>query len=558
MGFEVLAATPAPDAGQLFELNRKSEPGNNGSGRTAPLLEEPARPALDLPNSTVFKLKGFRITHATAFSEETLLALLKSFIGKDVSLEDLQRATDIVTRYYRNHGYFAARAYIPAQDVKNGIVEIWVLEGRISEIKIEPVQGSVRLRREVVEKTILAGLGKQRYIRIEALERALLLLGDVPGVSAQVRLAPGTGVGTSTATVSVSEGPVITGDINFDNYGNKYSGLYRPGLGFNLNDPTGHGDVLNLRLNGSDGSSYGRAAYSLPVGYSGLKLGASVAQSSYALCCEFAALEADGYAQVTELTAAYPLVRTQQTNLRVGMSRTHKLFVNDSALGKLSDKINDIWSANINADWRDGWATGGINSAELVTHFGTLNLDGLASDRALDNTTAATNGAWSKAVYSYTRLQHLKGVASLFLAVNGQFASKNLDSAEKIYLGGPQSVRAYPQGEAPGDEGQVINLELRYDHSDALQFVGFLDYGRVRQHRVEWAGWQGTNPLAQNDYSLMGIGLGLNWSMPGRLLVKIALAQPLGPNPGRDSVSGNDSDGTHAKTRGWVQMVRYF
>lgn len=552
-----MAATPAPDAGRLFELNRKSEPGAL-PGRVAPLLEEQVRPALSLPQGTVFRLRGFRITHATAFPEDTLLALLKSFIGKDVSLADLQRATDIVTRHYRDRGYFTARAYIPAQDVKDGIVEIWVLEGRISEIRIEPVQGDVRLRGERVEKTILEGIGKQRYIRIDGLERALLLLSDVPGVNAQVRLAPGEGVGTSIATVSISEGPVVTGDVNFDDYGNKYSGRYRVGLGFSLNDPSGHGDVLNLRMNTSDGSNYGRIAYTRPVGYSGLKLGASLAQNSYALCCEFAALEANGYARVTAVTASYPLIRKQQTTLNVAVSGERKHLVNDTASGKSSDKTNTVWSGSVNGDWRDGWASGGINTAQAAIYFGNLNLDGLASDRTLDASTAATNGDWEKLTFSYTRLQHVKGALSLFFSVNGQFASKNLDSAEKIYLGGPQSVRAYPQGEAPGDEGHVVNLELRYDRSDALQFVGFVDYGRVRQHSVEWSGWQGTNPIAQNDYDLAGIGLGLNWSLPGQLLLKAALAQRMGTNPGRDSVTANDSDGARARTRGWIQLVRYF
>jgi hemolysin activation/secretion protein len=240
------------------------------------------------------------------------------------------------------------------------------------------------------------------------------------------------------------------------------------------------------------------------------------------------------------------------------VSREHKQFVNDSALGKLSDKTDDIWSASVNADWQDGWGSGGINAAQLITSFGNLNLDGLASDRALDDATAATNGDWNKVAYSYTRLQHLKGAVSLFVLVSGQFASKNLDSAEKIYLGGPQSVRAYPQGEAPGDEGQVINLELRYDQNDALQFLGFVDYGRVRLHREEWANWQGTNPIAQNNYDLMGMGVGLNWSMPGQFQVKVALARRIGTNPGRDPVTGNDSDGAQARARGWIQAVRYF
>ena len=40
---------------------------------------------------------------------------------------------------------------------------------------------------------------------------------------------------------------------------------------------------------------------------------------------------------------------------------------------------------------------------------------------------------------------------SLFASVNGQLASKDLDSSEKMVLGGMYAVRAYPEGEAYAD-----------------------------------------------------------------------------------------------------------
>ena len=88
----------------------------------APLVEQPVRPALKAPESARFPVKGFRISGAAAFTEAELLPLLKDFVGKELSLADLLRAADTITRYYRDRGYFVARAYIPAQDIQDGVV----------------------------------------------------------------------------------------------------------------------------------------------------------------------------------------------------------------------------------------------------------------------------------------------------------------------------------------------------------------------------------------------------------------------------------------------------
>ena len=45
--------------------------------------------------------------------------------------------------------------------------------------------------------------------------------------------------------------------------------------------------------------------------------------------------------------------------------------------------------------------------------------------------------------------------------MRGQLAFDNLDSSEKMELGGAYGVRAYPEGEAFGDEGYIATAEAR-------------------------------------------------------------------------------------------------
>ena len=231
-------------------------------------------------------------------------------------------------------------------------------------------------------------------------------------------------------------------------------------------------------------------------------------------------------------------------------------YFNSTIAGTTSDKRARSFTLGTNGDASDSVGGGGLNSFALSTGFGQLDLDGWVPDRAADTASARTHGRYRKMSFAMARLQHLGPRTFLYGGLSGQLASKNLDSSEKFLLGGPFGVRAYPTAEAAGDEGLLINLELRYDLQPDLQLSAFVDHGEIRLHRNEWAGWQGTNPRITNQYGLSGFGIGLNWSLPRNLLVRASVARPLGANPGRDA-NGNNSDNSPNFTRLWFQAVKF-
>lgn len=538
------AQTPPIDSGRILnEIQRSRVPGLPPHEPTAPVIEEAPRPAMKAPAGERFRVNGFRIRRNTVYTEAQLVPLLKDFIGKELDIADLNRAADVVTRYYREHGYFVARAYIPAQEIQGGIVEIVVLEGHADKINVAPA-GKVRLADGVVRNTLAAALDGGA-IRQDRVERGLLLLDDLPGIDARVALSPGESLGASTLTTQVSEGPLVTGDVDVDNGGNNFSGANRLGATVNLNDPSGRGDQATLRGTHSTGVDYARIAYQIPLGSTGLKVGAAYTDSRYRLCCEFAALDARGKASVATVSATYPFVRSPDFTLRGGLALDNRRFFDSTVVSVTSDRHADVGTASLALDSRDALFGGGLNNAAVAISSGQLHLSNWPSDLAAAEN-AHSDGGYTKTAYTATRLQRLTERTSLYASLSGQFASKNLDSSEKFVLGGPQGVRAYPVGEAAGDEGAMLNLELRLALTDSLQLAGFLDEGSIRLHRNEWPAVQG-GPIP-NRYSLAGAGLGLQWSRPGDLVVLASVATTLGSNPGRDA-NGNDADGTHRHTR---------
>ena len=134
-----------------------------------------------------------------------------------------------------------------------------------------------------------------------------------------------------------------------------------------------------------------------------------------------------------------------------------------------------------------------------------------ATSLSLDEVTGSANtvGAFSKLGYNLGRQQRLNDTDTMLFQFSGQIASKNLNSSEKFSLGGANGVRAYPQGEASGDEGWMLNLEYRRALAPQLQGFAFYDAGSVAINRNAYL-LNADKSLADNTRALAGAGVGLS------------------------------------------------
>lgn len=304
-------AQVAPDAGSI--LRDQQKPVLEVPTRPAPAIkfDEPARPALK-PSSAKLALKGFRVTGISVFAEAELRALLRDYVGKEVGFADLDQAAVRISRYYRERGYLVARAYLPTQDVKDGVVEIAVIEGRFGKVSID---NKSRVRDSVARRHLDAFPGT--VVTERGIERKLLLLSDLPGVAdPRAALRPGANVGESDMAVELGAAPVASGSIELDNNGNRFTGANRLTGKLNLSSPLGLGDLLSVQFTkGFDGLDYGRLAYQLPVGGDGFRIGGAYSRSTYRLGKSFSVLDAAGDADNYALNVSYALVRTRLFNL---------------------------------------------------------------------------------------------------------------------------------------------------------------------------------------------------------------------------------------------------
>ncbi len=546
-----LAASPAAHAAQIVPqssgtiLQQIPKPQQRQQALPEIQIQEGNGHVEKADDKVKIDVKALKITGSHLYSEDELIRVAHFKPGR-YSLLQLRAMAALITLKYRMDGYFVAHAILPAQTIKDSVVHIVVRKGVYDKITIK---NATNLS-DSLAKALLAGLNPGDAITVRPLEERLLLLSDLPGVKVHSTLVPGSSAGSSDLTVNVKPGRRITGNIEADNEGNPYTGANRLGATVYLNDPAGHGDQASLQvLTSSQGLNYGRASYQVQVGRA--RIGAAYTKMQYWLNGSFASLNAFGTADIVSAYANYPLIRTRYNNLNIAIDHDSRSFQdNQGATSTFDGKHADAWMTTLSGNEMDGLLGGGSSSYSLAWTSGEIAI-GNAAALANDVATTNTSGHYDKIGFTGSRVQSLKGAVSLSAAVHGQLASKNLDVSEKMELGGSGGVRAYPEGEAYGDQGYVLNLEAR----DALpkfsplpgmfQLIGFVDTGTVTINQNLWAGATGANRR-----TLSGTGLGLDWSTPGGFMVQTYLAHKLG---NAAATSSPDS-----MNRFWIQGSKFF
>lgn len=442
------------------------------------------------------------LTGNQAFSSEQLLGLLGDYQGKSYDLAGMQDLANQLTRYYRDAGYPFARVYLPAQGLENGVLRLQVVEGRYGEVKTE---GDAALAARA--QAYLSPLKSGDIIESASLERAALLLSDLPGVTASPIIRPGQQLGTGDLVVQVERGDRVNGSVGLDNQGNRYTGQYRANAALSINSPFMLGDQITLRAQRtSESLNYGDVGYSAPLGSSGLRGRVGYGYTGYELGKEFSDLDAHGTAKVASVGLSYPLIRSQSRNLTIGIDFLHKKLRDDYRAAEIEqNKFSNSVPIAAQFDVRDSLGGGGLTYGALSWTPGTLKLDGNLA--TADSLSANSAGHYSKLNLDIARLQSVSSRWSLFGRFSGQWTNDNLDSSEDFGLGGPAGVRAYPVGEGYGDRGWLAQVEVRYAAGAVTPFA-FYDAGRVEISSHPWQ-------AGENFRRVAGAGVGARVAVGG-------------------------------------------
>ncbi len=460
-------------------------------------------PAMNINKSSTKKIlvKSFEIDGAIHVDKNELLESITPYTNKELTFYQLKLITDILTKKYRDKGYFVARAYLPVQNIQNGNVTIAIIEGQYDKFKL--VNNS-KTKDSYLQAIIDNTSQKDRVISSNTIQRTMYLINDTPGVIIkQTQIEPGSEVGTSDFTFTTETSKNYNAYIIGDNYGSKYTGKNRLMAGASVNSPLKIGDKLSIGglISNGENLKNGEASYMLPLNASGLKGELSYSKTNYSLDKEYKNLDAVGNSQRVGTKFSYPIIRSKFQNLYSIVDLSAKDLEDD--IRATSNKTSkNSKSAKFSLDYDKNDTIFGLNTKDTASigyTIGKLEFDDKAKDLG------DTSGNYSKIELALSKNTQL--TTNTYFNLSGKYQhslnNKNLDGSEDFTATGIGGVIFYPVSESSAENGYSASAEVKY----VLPSLGklnntvtvFYDIGRV---------YMAKKTTNENNRTLADVGIG--------------------------------------------------
>jgi hemolysin activation/secretion protein len=417
--------------------------------------------------------------------------------------EDLKIFEDRITQLYQNRGYFLAKAYLPEQEIKDGVLKIVVLEGLLGDLK---VIGNSIYPTPFVESHF--NRQKQNAIQNQSLERSMLLLNDYMDFQAKGYVQPGLDAGKSNFDVSVHDLRPLHFTFEYNNFGARLVSRHRFDLGVAVGNLLRDGSDLSVHLLvGSPVSdlTYWIGRYRLPIGFNGTRLNFTYADGDFdaGRFLEVGQFKMD--TRAFGVFVSHPFIKQSflVVNGEVGFDAK-----NFNSFDGFVTKRDEIRLLRVAADYNEQTLQG-RNMLRVSLLGGLGDVLGGMDDNASHSSRVGADNRFLKLGFTAGRFHRLNERVIFLVKGDGQVSSESLVVGEQFSLGGVSSVRGYPMGEFLGDDGYNVTLEARmspFDNKDIFHLAFFVDAGRANLKRPS-AG-------ESDDVSLSGVGLGARFASP--------------------------------------------
>lgn len=433
-------------------------------------------------NQKVF-VKNFSFLGNSKISNDELFDVVKNYVNQELTFNQIQEVLSIVTKTYRDKGYFVARAYLGKQDLSknDNTLQISIVEGKYEDIKLN---NSSLVNSNSLE-AILNNVKSNETINVKDIERALLLINDRNGVEVTNSvIEPGNSLGSSSLTIEAIATPRADGYIVADNFGSRYTGYYRLQALANINSIATLGDKLTvsgLISNGADLKN-GKLAYEIPLNSYGLKADFAYSRTNYDLVKEYKEFNAKGNSNIYEAGLSYPLLRTTNESLYLKGKYFHKSLKDyyDSSFDLDEKRTINSFVASLDYDKNYSF----FNFPAKL--FANLNF---TTGHLSSKLNKLNDGSYNKIDTYIANDIYFNEIFSLKSNLTAQkvLGNKNLNGNEDIYLGGAYGVKVYPDSEQSAENGYMLNLELLSNLPKIESYyhrVGvFYDMGNVYQEK---------------------------------------------------------------------------
>lgn len=377
---------------------------------------------------------------------------------RGVTVGMIEVVADTITRYYRERGFILAKAYIPKQHVRDGIVTITLLLGHLGEVE---VKNNRDYSEKIIQRSFRHLLAKP--VTNSSVEESLYLINDLPGLSVSGYFEAGSQVGDTKLNVNVNAERKYAANVRVDNHGSEKTGEFRAYTDFYLNNPLGIGDQLQLGVLGSfnpENSLYGSLRYSLPIYTSLLGFSLGVSNNDFVSATAGVASDSDfeitGKSTVVDGAFRYKLDRTRKENrsLVLGFSDIKSEIQYGTLLNAGTEKT--VRKVDVTYEFDV------LNEHKRILHQGGITFTASDFVKGAEEGQKESLGILS---FDYSRLSFVKMPftekdSKLIIRSAAQFSDAALPEVLQFGLAGPTRTRGYAINEFYADDALFIGADL--------------------------------------------------------------------------------------------------
>jgi hemolysin activation/secretion protein len=480
----------------------------------------------------VFSINRIKVTGATHFPEARWRTIFASLEGQKIVLSELREAADKLENLYRADGFFLTRVFIAPQEVRDGTLEVQVVEGYLANAFVQAPNAASRKLTQALINPVLS----QRPVRFLDLEQKLLLLNDTPGMAVTSVLRPGGTLGSSDILLTAVK-PPRTAFAAVDNSGSDVVGPINYSLGTTIIQPFGRPGALDLSL-AMSGEGFRElqavsGRYATPLGNNGAvgSIGALVAHAAPGGLIRD--LDVQSLSGSLSASLRVPVLRSRANSIYLDAGMT----LNRSFVKALGTEINDDRTtvASLGLQWRQiGWLAGDMTFGVNVLHG--LNLFDANEANAPLPSVAGFNPQFLRVTYQFQRNQPIRGPIGGSMTLQGQYTANRLLSGEQISFGGRGIGRGYDPSSIAGERGVGVIGEL-HASLPGVQVPNLIEGVQV----YTFADWAQTTTLAYEEtpkqsVSISSLGVGARFTLLRQLSVDTQFSSARRALP--DSVKG--------------------
>ncbi len=516
-------ADPSRIGQELLDINNLPELSNKVDIKVTDTQTAPPNAA-----SITFVLDTLQIDGVGIYESDDLDPLYRNKLGEKISLEDIYAIANAMTTKYRNDGYILTQVIVPPQTIENGLVKLRAVEGFVDQIKIE---GDVKESEEKLIRKYADNLRENNILNAKNLERYLLLINDLAGITARSVLSPSpTTTGASDLTIII-ERDNYEAEIGFNNHGSRFLGPYQASYNGSMNSMLGFNEKIGTQFVVSGDKErvnellFGSISYEQPIARFGSKISLLASMTNTQPGSSLDQFEVKGKSRFFSATVSHPFIRSRSMNFsgRAAIDFRDVESKNNLEPNNRRDRIR-AFRIGTTMQFIDSLFGVGVNAVDVQVSQG-LNIFGASGDGDANLTRSRGNPQFTKANVQMQRLQRVSSNLNLLMLTQGQLAAAPLLSSEEFGVGGTTIGRGYDSSEIVGEDGISGKVELQWNqpkkiqHINDYQLFSFYDIGRV------WN--QDATTSAGKSESIASVGLGARADITKTTKASFGVALPL-------------------------------